>query len=164
MRDRQRGFTFIELIIIIVVVSILGVVAISRYISISQSAEKASFQSVTGSLRSALDIYSVKQIASSQTIAAHNPFDDLAVKPSSYAGEFGDVNDTNCQPGQWADQSGDSSNGSWGVVVYRPQSTLTQAFVWNNIQWIVLVINPVLDSSGTTVGLSLDYYPPTPQW
>jgi len=40
-------------------------------------------------------------------------------QPSNYIGSFGDVNLSNCQSGEWAYQSGDSSNGNWAVVVYR---------------------------------------------
>jgi len=150
--------------LIIIIVGILGALATARYLSLTKAAEQASVNSVIASLSSALNIYSAKQITSSQTITAHNPFDDLSVVPSNYTGTYGDVNDTNCQPGQWAYQSGNPSNGNWAVVVYRPQSTLTQAFTWNNIQWIVLVVNTVQNANGTSVGLVLDYYPPSPVW
>jgi len=142
----------------------LGTLIVVKYISINNSAEQASVVSIIGTLNSALDIYSVQQIVNIQTIAAHNPFVDLSVQPPNYAGEFGDVTDLNCPAGYWAYQSGNASNGNWPVLVYRPKSTLQQAFVWNNLQWVIWVINENKNASGTTISLSIDYYPPAPVW
>jgi len=164
MMMNEKGVTLIEVLIIVVIVGLLGAAAIVKYISLSESAEGASVESVIGSLRSALNLNSASQIVDIQPITAHNPFDDLSDKPANYIGVFGDVNDSNCQPGQWAYQSGDSSNGNWPVVVYRPRATLAQAFTWNNIQWIVLVVSEVKNASGATIGLSLDDYPPAHRW
>jgi prepilin-type N-terminal cleavage/methylation domain-containing protein len=164
MRSYQKGFTLLEVIIIIIIVGILGALAIPKYISFTKVAERASVESVIGSLRSALNLYSAGQVVKTQPITPHNLFDDLGNQPSNYVGSFGDVNLSNCQPGEWAYQSGDSSNGNWAVVVYRPKATLTRAFNWGNVQWIVLLVNEVKNANGTTIGLSLDYYPPTPQW
>lgn len=165
MKRDQKGFTLTEIIIIIIIVGLLGALAIPKYISSTKSAEHGSVDSVIGSLRSALNLYSAKQIVSNQPITAHNPFDDLSAKPPNYAGAFGDVDLSNCPSGYWAYQSGDSGlNGNWAVVCYRPKTTLTQAFGWGGVQWIILVVNPVLNTNGVTIGLSLDYYPPVPAW
>jgi prepilin-type N-terminal cleavage/methylation domain-containing protein len=164
IRSYQKGFTLIEVIVIIIIVGLLGAIAIPKYISLTEAAERGNVESVIGSLRSALSLYSAKQIVSMQPITAHNPFDDLSVKPPNYVGAFGDVDLSNCQSGQWAYQSGNSSNGNWPVVVYRPKATLTQAFSWSNTQWIVLVVNEIKNANGTTIWLSLDDYPPAHQW
>ncbi len=164
MRSYQKGFTLLEVILIIIIVGVLGALAIPKYISFTKDAERASVESVIGSLRSALNLYSGGQVVNTQPITPHNPFDDLGSQPSNYVGSFGDVNLSNCQSGEWAYQSGDSSNGNWAVVVYRPKATLTRAFTWANVQWIILLVNEVKNANGTTIGLSLDYYPPTPQW
>jgi prepilin-type N-terminal cleavage/methylation domain-containing protein len=164
MKRNQKGFTLIEIIIVIIIVGLLGAGAIVKYISMTKAAERSSVESVIGSLKSSLMIYSVNQIVNMQPITAHNPFDDLSNQPSNYAGAFGDVNLSNCQPGEWAYQIGDGSNGNWPVIIYRPESTLTQAFNWSNTQWIVLVISEVKNASGTTIGLSLADYPPAHLW
>jgi prepilin-type N-terminal cleavage/methylation domain-containing protein len=164
IRSYQKGFTLLEVILIIIIVGILGAIAIVKYISFTGASERANVESVIGSLRSALNLYSAKQTASGQPITAHNPFDDLANPPPNYVGAFGDVDLSNCQSGQWAYQSGNSSNGNWPVVVYRPKATLTQAFNWSNTQWIVLVVNEIKNANGKTIGLSLDDYPPAHQW
>jgi type II secretory pathway pseudopilin PulG len=164
MKRDQKGFTLTEIIVIIIIVGLLGALAIPKYISLTKAAEHGSVDSVIGSLRSALSLYSAKQIVINQTITAHNPFDDLSAKPPNYVGAFGDVDLSNCPSGCWAYQSGAPVNGNWAVVCYRAKSTLTQAFSWGGVQWIILAVNPVQNANGVTIGLSLDYYPPVPIW
>ena len=161
----RRGFTLTEIIVILIIVGLLGTLAIAKYVSLAKNAEHGTVDSVIGSLRSALNLYSAKQIANMQPITAHNPFDDLAVKPPNYAGAFPDVDLSNCPAGDWAYQSGDPGlNGNWPVVCYRPNATLTQAFSWGGVQWIILEVHLVQNANGVTVGLTLDYYPPVPIW
>jgi len=163
MRKHQEGFTLLELIIIIIVLGVLAYFAIPLFLSQSKNAEEASFNYTLQSINTANDLYSMNQLASGQTITAHNPFDDIATL-SNYAGTFSDVESTNCPAGYWAYQSGDATNGNWAVIVYRPIATLTQAFSYDGIQWIIYVENIVPDSSGKTIGLSLTEYPPLHQW
>ena len=165
MRKNQKGFTILEIIIIIIIVGLLGALVIVKYISFTKDAERGSVDSVIGSLRSAFNLYSAYQIVSYQPITAHNPFDDLAAKPPNYVGPFPDVDLSNCPRGSWAYQAGDPVlNGNWAVVCYRPVATLSQAFTWGGAQWIILVVNEVKNANGVTIGLSLDFYPPVPIW
>jgi Tfp pilus assembly protein, major pilin PilA len=163
IRSYQKGFTLIEVISIIIIAGLLGAIAIPKYISFTKAAEHGSVDSVIGSLKSALSLYSAKQILNNQPITVHNPFDDASV--SNYVGAFGDVDLNNCPPESWAYQGGDSGlNSNWAIVCYRTNSSLTQAFSWGGVQWIILVESPVQDANGVTIGLSLDYYLPVPIW
>jgi prepilin-type N-terminal cleavage/methylation domain-containing protein len=163
MRKNQEGFTLIELMLIIAIIGILAFIAIPRFISLSKKAEQASVEYEIQSLSSTLNLYSMKQLASGLPITVHNPFDDMATM-SNYAGAFGDVDGTNCPAGYWAYQSGNAANGNWAVIVYRAKSSLTQAFSWGGMQWIIFSVDVVLNASGTSIGLKLTEYPPPHQW
>ncbi len=57
MEANKKGFTLIELIIIIVILGILAAVAVPKYLDMRKSSEKGAADGFLGAMRSALNIY-----------------------------------------------------------------------------------------------------------
>ena len=72
----QKGFTLIELVVIIVVLGILAAVAIPRYRNLSTEAKEAAARSALGSLRSGVTIYYANAAVATGT-ATWPPLDSL---------------------------------------------------------------------------------------
>lgn len=102
----NRGFSLLELVIVIVIISVLIVVAISRLIALQEAAERASMESVVGTLRSAIGIrvatHIVKQnIPGLRRLVSTNPMDQLAQLPKNYLGVFDRPDPNTLEDGNW---------------------------------------------------------------
>lgn len=102
----ERGFSLLELLIVIVIISLLMVVAIDRLLALRFEAERATVQSVIGALRSALYIEFAGAAARGQmqrmdVARGSNPVLHLAEKPDGYAGEFFGPEPGLFEPGTW---------------------------------------------------------------
>ena len=101
----QRGFTLLELVVVIVIISILGLFAIDRVFAIRIAAEQASVKQLVGTIKSALGL-KVAQLALEGNMAAvsklnkTNPLLLLSQTPFNYIGEKDD-SDNIITPGVW---------------------------------------------------------------
>lgn len=159
-----RGFTLIEIVVVICILGIIAAVALPKYVSMSKASEAAAAEGVIGALAGGLNAAVMKQIAAGLPVTAHNPFDDLVKKPENYVGAFPDVDLNNCPPGHWAYQIGHAANGNWPVVAYRAKERLTTAFSWGGVQWIIFEVRPVTDAAGRVISLGLVEYAPKHRW
>lgn len=117
MRNERRGFSLLELVVVIVIVSVLAVFAIDRLLALRFEAERAGVQSVLSALRSGLYIqfagHAVRgQLDRAAAAEGSNPMLTLSEKPESYAGEFHGADPASFAPGTWYFDSRD------GVLVY----------------------------------------------
>jgi prepilin-type N-terminal cleavage/methylation domain-containing protein len=103
---RPRGFSILELLVVVVIVSVLLVVAIERLLALRHEAERAAVQTVIGAMRSALYIEFAGAAAKGElrrmdTARGSNPMAHLAEKPDGYVGELYGPDPAVFEPGTW---------------------------------------------------------------
>ena len=106
VRGERQGFSLLELLIIIVIVSVLLVVAIDKLLVLRFEAERTAVQTVIGALRSALYIEFAGAAARSELkrmdgAPGGNPMSYLSEKPDGYIGEFYGPDPAVFEPGTW---------------------------------------------------------------
>ena len=80
---RNTGFTLIELVVVIIIISTLGAVLLDRMWFYQEAAEKAAMEQMAGTLRSALHFQIADRLLNGKTadiadLAQDNPMDWLA--------------------------------------------------------------------------------------
>jgi prepilin-type N-terminal cleavage/methylation domain-containing protein len=119
MKNNNKGFTLIELIMVTIILGILAAVAIPRYMTTVVKAEEAAEDAVISSIQAGLETYATEQLMSNGRRSwPDNPFDGLEKKPN---GHTTDVTDANVD-GEWTfntttskitHQRGDNSRVGW---------------------------------------------------
>lgn len=102
----ERGFSLLELLIVIVIVSVLVVIAVERLLALRFEAERVTVQSTIAAMRSGLYIEFAAAAAAGQGARidgapGSNPMLRLAEKPEGYAGEFFGADPKLFEPGTW---------------------------------------------------------------
>ena len=99
MRNKiNKGFTLIELIIVMVILGIMAAVAVPRYLDSISNAEKSAEDAVINSIRSGLAQYANNSLYDSGRAEwPTNPFDALSEKPAGHT-EDGDLAN---EDGEW---------------------------------------------------------------
>ena len=102
----RRGFSLLELLIVIVIISVLVVIAVERLLVLRYEAERTIVQSVIGAMRSGLYVEFAGaaaggQLKSLDSAAGSNPMLRLAERPDTYAGEFFGADPKLFEPGTW---------------------------------------------------------------
>jgi prepilin-type N-terminal cleavage/methylation domain-containing protein len=126
-RAERRGFSLLELLIVVAIVSVLLVVAVDRLLVLRFEAERTMVQTVIGAIRSALYIEFAAAAARGEmkrmdNAAGSNPMAYLAEKPEAYIGEFYGPDPKVFEPGTWYF---DLRDGVLIYVVRYPQQFVT---------------------------------------
>lgn len=102
-----RGFSLIELLVVIIIISILMVLAIQRLLALQVDAERVVMESTTGTIRSAIGIKVAEKIVRQKindlvSLEDSNPMNLLAELPRNYLGEFDGATDPyTLERGSW---------------------------------------------------------------
>jgi prepilin-type N-terminal cleavage/methylation domain-containing protein len=107
MKNR-RGFTLLELILVISIVGVLAGVFLSRVPYYQEQAEKTVMEQMAGAIQSALTMrtgslmtHGVANAKELNSLESDNPMDWLQQKPRNYVGEFFDPTEKAIAPGHW---------------------------------------------------------------
>lgn len=104
----SRGFTLLEFIVVISIISILAGLFLKRVPLNQELAEKAAMEQTAAAMQSALVMRYGSLLAGGnateselKALASENPMKWLQQKPGNYAGEFFDPGVSTVKPGQW---------------------------------------------------------------
>ena len=98
MKNTNKGFTLIELIMVTIILGILAAVAIPRYMTSVQKAEEAAEDAVISSIRAGLETWATEKLMDNGRRSwPTNPWDGLDTKPAGWANDSEDAGDD----GEW---------------------------------------------------------------
>ncbi|MES1981595.1 MAG: prepilin-type N-terminal cleavage/methylation domain-containing protein [Pseudomonadota bacterium] len=106
MTHRARGFTLIEVVVVITILVVLYTVFLERAWVYQEQAEKTAMVEVVEAIQSALVLkYGHMMVRGAESeagvLATENPMTWLAKQPRNYAGEFYDPTPLSISPGNW---------------------------------------------------------------
>jgi prepilin-type N-terminal cleavage/methylation domain-containing protein len=107
--SRVRGFTLIELVMVIVILGVLAAVAIPKFVDMKGDAERASVEATVGALRSARGIYVAK------AAVCGNPYFYNNIPLAFWVG-LTDTTEPNCNGGQTRGHSFDANQIRKGLM------------------------------------------------
>lgn len=103
---RQRGFSLLELAVVVSIVAVLAGALLNRVSFYREQAEQAAVRNIVGVLRSSLHMRSAQLLATGRNteiskLTMLNPMDLLAQKPANYLGEYFTPQNFNISRGNW---------------------------------------------------------------
>ncbi|RFF28291.1 MULTISPECIES: hypothetical protein [unclassified Wenzhouxiangella] len=119
----QRGFSLLELVVVIILVILLFLVAFDRLMPLRGQAESAHVATTVGTLRSALGMITAERvvkegISALSSLEGENPMALLDETPSNYIGEIESADRSSVPRGSWYFER---DSGRLGYRVRYPQ-------------------------------------------
>jgi MSHA pilin protein MshA len=84
-KQKQSGFTLVELIVVIVILGILAATALPKFINVSADAKRSTIEALTGALRSSVTLAQAKYYATGDAAATTVELQDGTL-PTVHAG------------------------------------------------------------------------------
>jgi prepilin-type N-terminal cleavage/methylation domain-containing protein len=105
-RKQGSGFTLLEFVVVVIVISVLATVALNRLWALQARAERTAVEQMLGGLRSALGIKVAQFIAKGDragiaSLIDSNPMDQLVNIPVNYVGVLRDRGADQVTGGHW---------------------------------------------------------------
>lgn len=82
--NNQKGFTLIELVVVIVILGILSAVAVPKFVDMQTEAKQAALEGARGSVKSAVNLVHAKWLVGDQTGTVDVEGDNIAVDAFGY--------------------------------------------------------------------------------
>lgn len=105
-KTKDKGFTLIELIVVIIIIATLMGFFMNRVLFYQEQAEKVAMEGVAGAVQSALTIQYGQLLTRGKSsdmavLVQDNPMHWMQKKPSNYAGEFYEPTPLSVESGNW---------------------------------------------------------------
>jgi len=103
---RKGGFTLLELVVVITIISVLVVVALDRFYKLMIDVERTAMEHDLGVLRSAIGMqvaghFVAGDMVGLQQLTESNPMDLLSERPNNYLGVFSSFDLDELKTGSW---------------------------------------------------------------
>ncbi len=104
--SKKEGFTLLELVVVITIISTLVVVALGRFYKLMIDVERTSMEHDLGVMRSAIGLqvaghFIAGDMAGLEQLTESNPMELLAEKPNNYLGAFSSYDLDQLETGSW---------------------------------------------------------------